>query len=321
MQCAKKSIVSLIRSDHNLSATAWEAPDIHAAAELVPQEPELTPEEIALQQAYEEGLAKGHAEGFEKGRQEGFDTGRNEGLQQTQEQGRQQQELFQQQAAETLSELEALARALQSPLESQLDETVNHAIATLVVQISRQVVKNELSIKPEHIVTVVNELFQKLPMTEREVRFHLHPEDKELLESETQMNTNGFQWLLESDETITRGGCHVESHNFSADERVEQRLEQAVLKVFGEFPEDALESSQSDLPDKEASETEAAQGESQEQESQEPAAEAPVDEAPSQAVEAEGPMQEMAADTQQATDQQPVDEQPSGETESTEAEV
>lgn len=249
-QCVKKSVVSLIRSEQNVAATAWEAPDIlslddleQIQAEQLEREKALEPteEEIALQKAYEEGLAKGHAEGFEKGRQEGFDKGRSEGLQQVEEQGRKQQEQFEQQAAETLTELATLVHALQNPLESQLDDSINHAIATLAIKISRQVIKSELSVHPEHIVTVVNELFQQLPMTEREVRFHLNPEDKTLLESEGQLKANGFDWILEADENISRGGCFVESHNFSADERVEQRLEQAVHKVFGEFPEEAME--------------------------------------------------------------------------------
>ena len=237
MQCAKKNVVSLIRSDDNSAATAWEAPDIQTVAELEPAEPELSEEEIALQQAFEEaraqGQAQGHAEGFKQGHAEGAEQGANEARQQVEEQGRQQQEAFQAQAEQTLSGLNVLVEALKNPLESQLDETVNRAIATLVNQISTQVIKSELEVNPEHIVTVVQELFQQLPMTEREVRFHLNPEDKALLESGIQLSSGAFEWRMEADEAISRGGCHVESHNFSVDETVEQRLEQSVRKVFG----------------------------------------------------------------------------------------
>lgn len=237
MQCVKKNVVSLIRSEENAGAAAWEAPDI-LDSQSEPEEPELSEEEkIRLQakeEGYQEGLAQGHAEGFEQGKQEGFQTGHAEATQQVTAEGQAQQEQIQQQAEGVLSELEALANALHHPLESQLDETVNEAIATLVVQIAEKVIKQELSIHPEHIVGVVNELFQQLPMTDREVRFHLHPEDKALLESGVQLTAGGFDWKLEEDEAVTRGGCHVESHNFSADEQVEQRLDQAVKQVFGE---------------------------------------------------------------------------------------
>ena len=258
MQCAKKNVVSLIRSDDNSAATAWEAPDIQTVAELEPAEPELSEEEIALQQAFEEaraqGQAQGHAEGFKQGHAEGAEQGANEARQQVEEQGRQQQEAFQAQAEQTLSGLNVLVEALKNPLESQLDETVNRAIATLVNQISTQVIKSELEVNPEHIVTVVQELFQQLPMTEREVRFHLNPEDKALLESGIQLSSGAFEWRMEADEAISRGGCHVESHNFSVDETVEQRLEQSVRKVFGLSSEvlaeenEAVDSSTEEMP-------------------------------------------------------------------------
>lgn len=258
MQCSKKSVVSLIRGNeqHVTTATAWEAPDILSIVEQESKEPEPTEEEVALQQAYEEALAKGHAEGLEKGYTEGFDKGYAEGSQKgesearqkVEAEGQQQQEHFKQQAEETLSGVDALIQGLLNPLESQLDETVNRAIATLVTQVSSQVIKSELEVNPEHIVTVVKELFQQLPMTEREVRFYLHPEDKALLESGVQLSAGAFQWRMEEDEQITRGGCHVESHNFSVDERVEQRLEQSVRKVFGLSAEELTASKEEESP-------------------------------------------------------------------------
>jgi flagellar assembly protein FliH len=237
MQCAKKSVVSLIRSKESGLATAWEAPDIHTIAEQIVSEPEPSAEEIALQRAYQEGFAKGlaegHAEGLKSGHVEGFQQGSSEARQQVEAQGRQQQEAYRAQAEEILSGLEPLVEGLKNPLESQLDETVNRAIATLVHQISTQVIKSELEVHPEHIVTVVQQLFQQLPMTEREVRFYLHPQDKALLEEGVQLSAGAFEWRMEADEEISRGGCHVESHNFSVDETVERRLAHSVRTVFG----------------------------------------------------------------------------------------
>ena len=243
MQCVKKNVVSLIRSEENELATAWTAPDILSEPEVV----EPTEEELARERAYQEGVELGRADGIEQGRQEGQEAGFQEGLQKGQAQIDQQQAQLQQQQAEyaeQLQQLEALVSALKNPLESQLDETVNEAIATLVTRISRQVVKNELSVHPEHIVGVVNQLFQEMPMTEREVQFYLHPEDKALLESSMELSTRSFDWKMEGDEEMTRGGCHVESRNFSVDERVEQRMEQAVQKVFGFTPENGIETAE-----------------------------------------------------------------------------
>ncbi len=241
MQCVKKNVVSLIRSSDSEAATAvtaWEMPDILSEQDLEPPEPELTEEEKARQEAFEqgyrEGLEQGHAEGFQQGHQEGHQAGQAEGLQIAQEEGRQLQQQFQQQADAILSGVVPLIEAMKHPLETQLDETVNHAIATLVVQIARQVVRNELSVNPEHIVDIVKNLFEQLPMTEREVHLHLNPEDKPLLEAAMPLTSGGgFDWSIVEDEQMARGGCHVESRNFSADESVERRLQQSVRQVFG----------------------------------------------------------------------------------------
>ncbi|MBT3196144.1 MAG: hypothetical protein HN344_00340 [Gammaproteobacteria bacterium] len=149
--------------------------------------------------------------------------------------GQQQQEEVRQQADALFEPLIPLLEGLQNPLESQLDETVDRAIASLVVQIAREVIKSELSIKPEHVVGIVNNLFQQLPMTEREVRISLHPQDRALIESGEKLVDNGYQWKLESDEQMSRGGCRIDSPHFSADETVEQRLQQSVKQLFGDL--------------------------------------------------------------------------------------
>ncbi len=282
MQCVKKNVVSLIRnSDQEVNtATAWQLPDINDAAQAEPAEPELSEEEKALQQAleqgYQEGLQKGHAEGYQKGHQEGLEAGQNEGLQIAQQEAMQLKQQIQQHADQVLGAVAPLVEGLKHPLETHLDVTVNKAIATLVVQIARQVVKNELSVKPEHIVGVVNNLFDQLPMTEREVRLFLHPQDKSLIETAAPLAGSSFDWQLMEDDQIEPGGCRVESHNFSADESVENRLEQSVRKVFGEVDLDPPAS------------TDALQGDQGDAEQPEPSEEVPAETAEGQTETVEG---------------------------------
>ncbi len=238
MQCVKKNVVALIRSGERevAAATAWEMPDIDAPVE--PVEPELSEEEKARaeawQQGYQEGLESGRAEGLQQGQQQGFEQGQQEGLALAQQEAEQLSQQIRQQAEQALSAVTPLVTSLRQPLEMELDNTVNRAIATLVVQIARQVVRQEMALRPEHIVDVVQHLFQQLPMTDREVRLHLHPEDKVLLEGVAPLIGSGFDWVMEADEEVKRGGCRISSRNFSADESVDNRLEESVRQVFGE---------------------------------------------------------------------------------------
>ncbi|HIJ22490.1 MAG TPA: hypothetical protein HPP65_01170 [Gammaproteobacteria bacterium] len=278
MACVKSNIVSLIRSDEKNveQALAWEAPSIGNLLDTEPTEPELTEEELALQkvfdEAYQEGLKKGleegHTEGAEKGYQEGYKKGSDEALAEVQQQALQDKEALQQQIDTLFEGLTPLLEGLQSPLENKLDETVNQAIASLAVQVAEQVIKSELKVRPEHVVNVVDNLFQQLPMTEREVRLILHPEDKVLIESGLGFSSNGYQWVMEGDESISRGGCRVVSRNFSADETVEHRLQQSVQQIFGEVDLSPAESDKVSEPeaespsaqDAEATETDEVQG-------------------------------------------------------------
>jgi len=236
MECPNKGVVSLIQGRETSLATAWEVPEI--ISDLVAQQaapPEPTEEELLRQQAwkeaYQQGLAQGKAEGIELGRQEGAKLAQEEGRQQIDQ---------------LLQPLQPLVDALQQPLGKELDESILQSIAELVIRISSQVVKGELSVTPEHIQAVVIDLFQHLPMTEREVHLILHPQDRELLEQSNTLSSAGAQYSLETDDSLLRGDCRVESHNFSVDATVEQRLQQAVQQIFGGRQVTETESSEVD---------------------------------------------------------------------------
>lgn len=222
MECPNKNVVSLIQGRETNLATAWEVPEILTGMVVEAHDPEPTEEELLRQQAWEEA----YQQGLEQGKKEGLELGRQEGVKLAQEEGRQQVD-------QLLSSLQPLVGALQQPLGKELDESILQSIADLVIRITEQVVKGELSVAPEHIHDVIHDLFQHLPMTDREVRLFLHPEDRRLVEEGNVLSSGALQWQLEEDESLTRGGCWVDSRHFSADATVEHRLRQAVEQVFG----------------------------------------------------------------------------------------
>ncbi|MBT3837298.1 MAG: hypothetical protein HOE55_02275 [Thiotrichales bacterium] len=207
-----------MNKSHSESVTAWEVPDISANLALVVAEPKLSREEqifnIAKEELYAENFSAGHAEGVAKGREEG-------------------EQLAQTESREALKPVEELVEALKNPLENQLSQDVINSIALLVTKVSQQVIQGELTAKPERISDVVNDLFTHLPMTEREVRLRMHPDDMHIIERGEGVASTTINWSVEGDASITRGGCLVESHTFSVDATVESRIEHSLQNVFG----------------------------------------------------------------------------------------
>jgi flagellar assembly protein FliH len=73
-----------------------------------------------------------------------------------------------------------------------------------------------------------------LPVTAREVRVHLNPEDAALVRSRLAEATSERAWSITEDSILPRGGCRVTSENSTIDAQVEQRLGAAIAAVLGD---------------------------------------------------------------------------------------
>jgi len=90
-------------------------------------------------------------------------------------------------AREAAVELDRRVQQLQGILDLMtrplldLDQQVQRQLATLAGAIARQIIRRELKTQPDEIVAVVRETVGLLPISAREVRVYLHPEDAELV--------------------------------------------------------------------------------------------------------------------------------------------
>jgi len=139
-----------------------------------------------------------------------------------------------------LAEIERRARQLASILDfmakpiADLDEQVQTQLALLAGAIARQVVRRELKTHPDQIIAAIRETVSLLPMTARDVRVHLHPEDAKLVRSRLAEATSERAWTITEDPILPRGGCRVSSENSTIDAQVEQRLGAAIAAVLGD---------------------------------------------------------------------------------------
>ncbi|MES9940144.1 MAG: flagellar assembly protein FliH [Candidatus Thiodiazotropha sp. 6PLUC2] len=168
--------------------------------------------EAIQQQAYEEG--------FEKGKQEGFEFGHKEGLNQAR------QDLH-----HYTSQLDRLLETFVRPLRN-LDNQVEKELLALVIAIVKQLVRREVKSDPNLIVGVVREALSVLPVSSRNVRLLLHPEDAELIREVYALGDAEVGWDLIEDPVINRGGCRVVTDTSQVDATLESRLASLIAPLL-----------------------------------------------------------------------------------------
>jgi flagellar assembly protein FliH len=197
-------------SEPQIAAVAWQLPPIDGPVLSRTRGPQLD----ALER---EAWNKGHAEGREAGLLAAS----------------QQQQRLLAEAAQQAERVAAIAEHLAQPL-AELDEQVQKQLVALAIAIARQLVRRELKAHPDEIVAVVREVLALLPISAREVRVHVHPEDAALLRERLSDTGAARAWSLVEDPIMIRGGCRVTSENSSIDAQVEKRLGTAVAAMLGD---------------------------------------------------------------------------------------
>lgn len=157
------------------------------------------------------GEAEGHREGLVKGRAEGFAEGRTEGL-----------AAGLAAASAHAEQLRALATSLPEAMRRAETEMAD-ALLTLALDVARQVVHRTFRAEPEWVLPMVQDLLHAEPALHGEPRLLLHPDDVALVKNSLGNELQAAGWQVRADETITRGGCRVQSANGEVDASLEMR--------------------------------------------------------------------------------------------------
>lgn len=127
-----------------------------------------------------------------------------------------------QMAAFMSDQVGALVNDLHARLES-LEQQLSGRIAGVALELARQVVRSEISLRPELVLTVAEDAMSTLLSSARQVVLRLNPEDHALAQGalEEQMQSRGAR--LVADPHVSQGGCVVESDIAVVDASVEAR--------------------------------------------------------------------------------------------------
>jgi len=133
-------------------------------------------------------------------------------------------------AALKAKNLQSALNFLQHPLK-ELDKQVEHQLADLAIALAKQLLKNESALDSQHIYTLVNESIEYLPVNARDIRVRLNPQDISLL-NQAQIDTDKQSWKCIADNTLSAGGCVIESDTSHVDASVETRVQQLVDQLY-----------------------------------------------------------------------------------------
>jgi flagellar assembly protein FliH len=133
-------------------------------------------------------------------------------------------------ASQVTAQLGVLTDAYQSELDA-MQQQMALAVAAAAAQVARQVVRAELTARPELITTVAQEAIDTLLMSARHITLHVHPDEHALVAQGTGDALAARGARLVADATLARGGCLVESDIGAIDATLQTRWARAVAAL------------------------------------------------------------------------------------------
>lgn len=211
----------------------------------LPEEPELTPEEMGFAQGheqgleqgieqgkvqgYEEGFKKGEAEGLIKGEDEGRKTGYEKGFEQGLKEGEEKGEnQAKEKAVEFLTGLEDALKTADQTLDMLVDK-YEEGILSLIQQIAKKTIMARIEMDNEIVKPMILEALKTLVQPE-EITLSVSLEDYEYIEM---IKDEFFEQIdsltrvsVRSDPSLQKGDFNIETNTGRLSSDIESKLDQ-----------------------------------------------------------------------------------------------
>lgn len=210
-------------------------PDPEPESEPAPSPLTAAELEAMQQSAYDEGVEQGrqagHSEGFAQGHAEGVSAGHAEGLAQGLQQGLEQ---AQAQIAQQVALLTAVMDKFSDPI-AQVNAEVEQQLLLLVNGLTKALIRVEVKTNPQVLLNTLREVVATLPIAERAIKMHLHPEDVALVHAHfDEADLQQRQWSLIAEPSLQRGDLQLECGSSSVDYLIDDRILHS-LTTFNEL--------------------------------------------------------------------------------------
>ena len=174
-------------------------------------------------------MAEGRTEGRTEGRKQGHSEGRETGFKEGREAGFAEGKAA---AANEARQLHELAVQLEQAL-AKLDTEIAEELVSLAVELARKIIQHTLAVEPEAVVSAIRAVLQTLPQSRAQI--HLNPDDIALAKSYLGEVLDQAEHVLVEDESVSRGGCRVETPGAQIDATVETRWRRTIESLGREF--------------------------------------------------------------------------------------
>ncbi|PND36004.1 flagellar biosynthesis protein [Paucibacter aquatile] len=112
-----------------------------------------------------------------------------------------------------------------------LEDEMARSLARCAVELARQVVRSEITQRPEHIAKVAHDAVEALQLSARHVRVRVNPSDYPLVQEGAGEELRARDAQLLPDPEVPRGGCRVDSDISSVDASLAARWQQAAAAM------------------------------------------------------------------------------------------
>ena len=109
------------------------------------------------------------------------------------------------------------------------DYKLEQTLLQLVQQIAKAVIQQELSLDPGILMRVIREALAAMPSNQDRICIRVNPADKTLLDEAIQQG--GENWRAIVDESISQGGCFIETDQCEADCTLEERMQRILAQL------------------------------------------------------------------------------------------
>ena len=189
----------------------WELPTFDMAEEKVEEKIDAIPA-VTLPTAAE--VEHIHQQAFEEGYAEGAQKARDE----------------EKKARDEAQRLAALIGALDKELQ-QVDLQVAQSLLDLSLETAKQMLHQALKVKPELLLSVINNAISELPHFSQHALLILHPVDAELVRNKMGEQFEHTGWKILEDAKMEQGGCRVETAHSQIDASLATRWKRVVASI------------------------------------------------------------------------------------------
>ena len=127
-------------------------------------------------------------------------------------------------------QLQQCFNVLSKPLKD-VDLEVEQQLTDIVFHFCKQLLTHELNIDATHILRLIQKSVASLPVAQRNILVKLNPSDIDLLK-ECDINVSEQDWKVETDESVSAGGCIIETETSSMDLGIETRLKKLTSQLY-----------------------------------------------------------------------------------------